>query len=567
MSLGPLAGIMGQMGGVMFGAQVGQALGKLADEVLTSTDVGLPLAPAGTGVLVPQNVAEFADGLDRPADEVRLFLALREAASPAAVRPRAVAAPAARRTPCTPTPAASRSTARRSSAASTRRCAAWRAASTRTTPRASSGCWAAACSSPRRPPSSRWRCAGWRPCSPWSRAGSTPSSRRRPSDRLPGHSALAETMRRRRATGGPAEQTFATLVGLELRPRRLRDAATVWGAMAQRTAPPSGTGSGRTPTCCPPRTTSTSRWTSWPGRAWTTSWPTDEPPSRTRRTAPAARARAEPARRGATGSSLVDGVAVAARPRRGRQLDALEEAARPLGPRVAGDERPEALVVARARAGAPARAPARSRRRTRASPAAGWTAGCCGRPACTSPSGGAGCPPSARWPARPGRRGAPPTAPAARAIRSSSPTEGAPPALLAGLQLGDHLGDPAALLGGAEGGRDEHDGAALLAVGGHRAAAAGAAPHLDDVLPGGPGRRSAGRRAGAARRSGGRVGGAAGHAGGVAGTGARSHAGRRARTRHPSGTGRTDGGHGRALPGDMVALRGRPQPAVPRPCR
>jgi putative hydrolase len=52
--------------------------------------------------------------------------------------------------------------------------------------------------------------------------------------RLPGHAALAETMRRRRATGGPAEQTFATLVGLELRPRRLRDAATVWGAMVQQ---------------------------------------------------------------------------------------------------------------------------------------------------------------------------------------------------------------------------------------------------------------------------------------------------------------------------------------------
>ena len=53
-------------------------------------------------------------------------------------------------------------------------------------------------------------------------------------ERLPGHGALAETMRRRRASGGPAEQTFATLVGLQLRPRRLRDAATVWGAMAQQ---------------------------------------------------------------------------------------------------------------------------------------------------------------------------------------------------------------------------------------------------------------------------------------------------------------------------------------------
>jgi Uncharacterized conserved protein len=38
-------------------------------------------------------------------------------------------------------------------------------------------------------------------------------------------------VRRRRATGGPAEHTFATLVGLELRPRRLREAATLWQAL------------------------------------------------------------------------------------------------------------------------------------------------------------------------------------------------------------------------------------------------------------------------------------------------------------------------------------------------
>jgi putative hydrolase len=44
---------------------------------------------------------------------------------------------------------------------------------------------------------------------------------------------LAETVRRRRATGGPAEQTFATLVGLELRPRRLREAANFWAAVRE----------------------------------------------------------------------------------------------------------------------------------------------------------------------------------------------------------------------------------------------------------------------------------------------------------------------------------------------
>ncbi|MCA1823544.1 MAG: zinc-dependent metalloprotease, partial [Frankia sp.] len=35
------------------------------------------------------------------------------------------------------------------------------------------------------------------------------------------------------ATGGPAEQTFSTLVGLELRPRRLREAAALWRQLAE----------------------------------------------------------------------------------------------------------------------------------------------------------------------------------------------------------------------------------------------------------------------------------------------------------------------------------------------
>jgi putative hydrolase len=49
--------------------------------------------------------------------------------------------------------------------------------------------------------------------------------------RLPSAVRLAETFRRRRAAGGPAEQTFAALVGLELRPRRLREAAGLWAAL------------------------------------------------------------------------------------------------------------------------------------------------------------------------------------------------------------------------------------------------------------------------------------------------------------------------------------------------
>src|SRR5262249_46679230 len=53
-------------------------------------------------------------------------------------------------------------------------------------------------------------------------------------ERLPGAEALRETLRRRRASGGPAEHTFATLVGLELRPRKLRAAAELWRRLTER---------------------------------------------------------------------------------------------------------------------------------------------------------------------------------------------------------------------------------------------------------------------------------------------------------------------------------------------
>nr|MCH9720800.1 zinc-dependent metalloprotease [Actinomycetes bacterium] len=52
-------------------------------------------------------------------------------------------------------------------------------------------------------------------------------------DRIPGTAALSEMLRRRRATAGPAEQTFATLVGLELRPRKMREAAVLWQRLTE----------------------------------------------------------------------------------------------------------------------------------------------------------------------------------------------------------------------------------------------------------------------------------------------------------------------------------------------
>src|SRR5215210_2031838 len=231
---GPIAGIMGRMGGVMFGAQVGQALGKLAEEVLTSTDVGLPLAPAGAGVLVPQNLEAFAAGLDRPADEVRLFVALREAASQRLFA----------HVPWL------RQQLQDAVHAYARGITIDREAIERGITEAMSGAGGEGLDPS--DPESIQRLLGSGVLEPEETPEQQMALRRletllalvegwvdtvvadAATDRLPGHSALAETMRRRRASGGPAEQTFATLVGLELRPRRLRDAATVWGAMTQQ---------------------------------------------------------------------------------------------------------------------------------------------------------------------------------------------------------------------------------------------------------------------------------------------------------------------------------------------
>ncbi|MCW2582205.1 MAG: uncharacterized protein JWQ53_995 [Klenkia sp.] len=227
---GPLAGMMGQMGGMMFGAQVGQALGRLADEVVTSTDVGLPLAPAGTAALVPQNVDAFREGLDRPEEEVRLFLALREAAHqrlfahvPWLRQQLADAVHAYARGIHVDADAIQRGLEDAMGG--------MEGGFDPQDPEKLQQLLGSGVLEPAETPEQQMALRrletllalveGWVDVVVAEAAGK----------RLPGHGALAETMRRRRASGGPAEQTFATLVGLQLRPRRLRDAATVWGAM------------------------------------------------------------------------------------------------------------------------------------------------------------------------------------------------------------------------------------------------------------------------------------------------------------------------------------------------
>ncbi len=216
---GPLLGVIQRMGGAMFGGQVGQAIGELATEVVGSTDIGLPLGPAGTAALLPANVGAFGEGLGVPADQVRLYLALREAA-----HHRLFAhVPWLRAHLLGAVEAYSRGikvdTSRLEEAVGRL---------DPSDPEAMQAALSGGMFEIEQTPEQQAALArlettlalveGW--------VDEVVSAAAEP--HLPSAGALRETVRRRRAAGGPAEQTFATLVGLELRPRRLREAAALW---------------------------------------------------------------------------------------------------------------------------------------------------------------------------------------------------------------------------------------------------------------------------------------------------------------------------------------------------
>ncbi len=220
----PFLGIVHAMGGVAFGGQIGQALGWLASEVVSSTDIGLPVGPAGTAALLPANIDALGQGLDVPDAEVRLYLALREAAHHRLFRhvpwlgEHLIGVVHAYARGITINPVRLEEVMRRIDPVD---------------PAGVSEALSGGMFQPDQTPEQHAALVrletmlalveGWVDAVVGSAA--TP--------RLPATAALQETLRRRRAAGGPAEQTFATLVGLELRPRRLRDAARLWSLLAE----------------------------------------------------------------------------------------------------------------------------------------------------------------------------------------------------------------------------------------------------------------------------------------------------------------------------------------------
>lgn len=213
--------LMRGLGGSVFAAQFAQVLGNLSLEVVSGGDVGIPVLPAGTAAVIPQNLAAFGEGLEIPEDQISLYLATRELAYARLYRHakwlhlrvmsqitdfargvtvdvEALEDVASRLDPSNPEEL--------------------RAA-------IEGGALLPAQTEAQREALARLEHVialvdGW-----------VDVVTSEATSRLPDGIRLAEAARRRRAVGGPAEDALGALVGLKLRPRRLREAAAMWRAI------------------------------------------------------------------------------------------------------------------------------------------------------------------------------------------------------------------------------------------------------------------------------------------------------------------------------------------------
>ncbi|PRA82949.1 zinc-dependent metalloprotease [Microbacterium sp. MYb66] len=210
--------LMRGLGGSVFAAQFGQVLGNLSLEVVSGGDVGIPVLPAGTAAIIPQNLTAFGEGLEIPEDQIALYLATRELAYARLYRHAkwlhlhvmaqitdfargvtvdvdALEDVASRLDPSDPEELRA---AIEGGALLPVQSEAQREALTRLENLIAT-------------------IDGW-----------VDVVTAEATSRLPDGARIAEAARRRRAVGGPAEDALGALVGLKLRPRRMREASAMW---------------------------------------------------------------------------------------------------------------------------------------------------------------------------------------------------------------------------------------------------------------------------------------------------------------------------------------------------
>jgi putative hydrolase len=212
------SGLMKSAGSVMFAMQMGQALGRMSEEVLSAGDIGLPIFKEPRPAFVAQNLAELVDSLEEESDQVYFYFVIRELAHARLfkqskwLREYTVNLITAY--------------AREISIDNTRIIEMSENFDPADIGNIQKAFESGALIAPRTPSQTialerietvLALIEGWVDCV--TQAATT---------RLPRSAAIAELVRRKRSSGGPAEKTFLTLIGLELRPKKLREASAMW---------------------------------------------------------------------------------------------------------------------------------------------------------------------------------------------------------------------------------------------------------------------------------------------------------------------------------------------------
>ena len=210
----------------MFAAQVGQAVGRLSVEVVSSSDIGLPLTGRPAVALLPTNIAAFGEGLSVAESDVLLFLALRETARQRLFGAVGWLGPQLLALVEHYARGISIDASALEQAIETQLSSAMTPQEIEQAGQAMAGSlFAPQVTDEQREVLGRLETLvalveGW--------VDEVVDQAAR--GRMPAAAQLTETLRRRRAAGGPAEAALKALVGLELRPRRTRDAANLWAA-------------------------------------------------------------------------------------------------------------------------------------------------------------------------------------------------------------------------------------------------------------------------------------------------------------------------------------------------
>ena len=218
------SGLMKSAGSVMFAMQMGQALGRMAEEVLSAGDIGLPIFKEPRPAFVAQNLAQLVDSLEEDSDQVYFYFVIRELAHARLfkqskwLRDYTVNLITAY--------------AREISIDNTRIIEMSENFDPADIGNIQKAFESGSLIAPRTPSQTialerietvLALIEGWVDCV--TQAATT---------RLPRSSAIAEVVRRKRSAGGPAEKTFLTLIGLELRPRKLREASAMWNEITDK---------------------------------------------------------------------------------------------------------------------------------------------------------------------------------------------------------------------------------------------------------------------------------------------------------------------------------------------